>query len=179
MSQQIDFEFNKLHDSVHKTIGLSKLEVEIIDSKSFQRLRNIKQLSLVHYVFPGADYSRFSHSLGACHLAGKLFDAMYKNPTEEQIKLKQKIRLAGLLHDIGHYPFSHTTEDAIKQYINKAPNAMSGLVKKGETATETSFSAQRYLDHENIGSKILDHNKEIRYLRKKWDRSDRNIEFIY
>ncbi|MGD0535039.1 MAG: HD domain-containing protein [Methanoregula sp.] len=167
MPPSTDFEFNKLHDSVHKTIGLSKLEVEIIDTRTFQRLRNIKQLSLVHYVFPGADYSRFSHSLGTCHLAGKLFDAMYKNPTEEQLKLKQKIRLAGLLHDIGHYPFSHTTEDAIKQYINKAPNAKSGLVKKGETTTETTFSAQRYLDHENIGSKILDHNKEIRSILDK------------
>jgi hypothetical protein len=157
MPPEFDFEFNKLHDSVHKTIGLSKLEVKIIDSRSFQRLRNIRQLSLTHYAFPGADYSRFAHSLGTCHLAGKLFDAVYKNPTKRQLKLKQEIRLAGLLHDIGHYPFSHTTEDAVKLYCKNNPSSMSGLVEKGEQPADESFTVPGYLDHENIGSKIL-HN---------------------
>jgi hypothetical protein len=162
MPDPINFEYNKLHDSVHKTIGLSKIEVEIINTKAFQRLRNVKQLSLVHYVFPGADYSRFSHCIGTCHLAGKLFDAINKNPQERDDRSKQKIRLAGLLHDIGHYPFSHSMEDAIKHYINTSPQAKSGLIKKGETPTEMSFSAQGYLDHENIGSKILDNDSQIK-----------------
>jgi HD superfamily phosphohydrolase len=125
------FNFIKVHDSVHKIIGLSEIESEIINTRAFQRLRNVRQLSLVHYVFPGADYSRFSHSIGVCHLAGRMFDAIYtkdtdegKGPRTERIhlsdedyQLKQKIRLAGLLHDIGHYPFSHTMEDAIKLFF--------------------------------------------------------------
>jgi uncharacterized protein len=159
---QDQFGVKKIHDSVHKTISLSKIEVDIINTKTFQRLRNVKQLSLIHYVFPGADYSRFSHSIGSCHLAGKLFDAIYKDPATRDNDLKQKIRLAGLLHDIGHYPFSHTMEDAIKDYISKSPNAMSGLVRKGEAATDAPFLVVNYLEHENIGSKILDKDPEIR-----------------
>lgn len=165
------FEFKKIHDPVHKTIGISKLELKIIDTKAFQRLRNIKQLSLIGYVFPGADYTRFSHSIGVCFLAGKVYDAIYKtqvNKTKKQQKeydeKKQKIRLAGLLHDIGHYPFSHVMEDGIDFYLKKSQQTMWGLVSVDDARDPGTNVMSRPLDHENIGSKILEKDPEIKAL---------------
>ncbi|MBP2030091.1 HD superfamily phosphohydrolase [Methanohalophilus levihalophilus] len=78
------FEKKKIHDPVHGTIYLSDLETQVINSKAFQRLRNIKQLGLAHFVFPGAEYSRFTHSLGVCHLCGELYDARLKLEFDEE-----------------------------------------------------------------------------------------------
>ena len=106
-----------VNDPVHGTIELSDLEVEIINTKVFQRLRNIKQLGLANYVFPSADFTRFSHSIGVCHLTGKIFDTLKRNGADQITDLDiRDYRLAGLLHDIGHYPYSHTMEDAIQEY---------------------------------------------------------------
>ena len=61
-------ELKRVADAVHGTIGLSDLEVQVMNTQVFQRLRNVKQLGLADYVFPGASYSRLSHSLCACHV---------------------------------------------------------------------------------------------------------------
>ncbi|MGH9908220.1 MAG: hypothetical protein ACRD8U_21845 [Pyrinomonadaceae bacterium] len=70
------FNHKRISDPIHGTIGLSELEVKVVDSKVFQRLRNVKQLGLAHYVFPGADYSRFSHSIGVCHITGRILGSL-------------------------------------------------------------------------------------------------------
>ena len=62
----------QISDAIHGVIQLTELEVRVVGSSAFQRLRNVKQLGLAHYVFPGADYSRFSHSVGACHVMGRI-----------------------------------------------------------------------------------------------------------
>lgn len=157
------FNFKKIHDPVHKTIGLSEIEIKIINSKAFQRLRNIKQLGLVSYVFPGADYTRFSHSVGVCHLAGKLYDA-YSEAMEmsDDGEEKQKYRLAGLLHDIGHYPFSHAMESAIKLYVEEYPP--DGISERISDVPETPHdisSPASYLAHESVGREILLNDAEI------------------
>lgn len=109
-----EFLYKTVADPVHKCIGLSELEVKIIDTPIFQRLRNIKSLGLVYYVFPGADYSRFSHSLGAMHIMGRIAERLFK--TQREIQL---YRLAALLHDVGHYPFSHALETPMKKRFEK------------------------------------------------------------
>lgn len=70
------FQTKRITDPVHGSIGISDLEAKVIGSKSFQRLRHVKQLGLAHYVFPGADHSRFAHSLGACHVTLRLLEAI-------------------------------------------------------------------------------------------------------
>ncbi len=106
-----------IFDNVHGFIYPTTLELSIINSPFFQRLRDIKQLGLVEYVFPGASHNRFSHSLGVMHLAGKMAATIIRNQQERgevELDLK-KIRLAALLHDIGHYPWSHTVEYVVRK----------------------------------------------------------------
>ena len=105
---------------IHVSIGLTELEKKILDHPLMQRLRYISQLGLASLVFPSANHSRFSHSLGVMHLAGKIFTAAWQKGCQIDPKLKGKefneqyflmvVRLAGLLHDLGHPPFSHTCE---------------------------------------------------------------------
>ncbi|RLE97661.1 MAG: HD domain-containing protein, partial [Thermoprotei archaeon] len=105
-----------LRDPVHGNIELDDLDLAIIDSEPFQRLRGIKQLGLVHLVFPGATHTRFEHSIGVKHLAEEIFRVVNSKEgifsEEDLIYLKA----AALLHDIAHPPFSHLLEEVVKEY---------------------------------------------------------------
>ncbi len=105
----------EIRDPIHGLIPLIKLESEIIDTRAFQRLRNIRQLALAHLVFPGTQHTRFEHSIGVMHVAWKIAEHLR---SRERVDLSdhdvQNIRLAGLLHDIGHGPFSHISEDLLE-----------------------------------------------------------------
>ncbi|MBI4289193.1 MAG: HD domain-containing protein [Chloroflexi bacterium] len=103
-----------IRDSVHMDVGLSSLEVKIIDTPAFQRLRHIKQLGTANLVFPGATHTRFDHSLGTVAAAQTMIDAVNNNPdnkTKIESPVKDLIRLCALLHDVTHMPFGHTLED--------------------------------------------------------------------
>jgi len=161
-SENSKFEKGKIHDSVHNTIGLSEIEIKIINSKAFQRLRNIKQLGLVSYVFPGADYTRFSHSVGVCHLTSKLYDAYSKVKGTTDDYEKQKYRLAGLLHDIGHYPFSHAMEGAIKLHVDECQSeGFSEMISDVPETPGDILPPVGYLKHESVGREILLNDGEI------------------
>lgn len=109
----------EIRDPIHGSIALSKIEVDICDSLEYQRLRAIKQLGFSEFSFPGATHNRFLHSVGVCHLAGMAFDTIFKNYPFRDFKtknsLRQCVKLAALLHDIGHGPLSHTTESVMPQ----------------------------------------------------------------
>lgn len=106
-----------VRDSVQGDIRLLEEEVRlIIDTPQFQRLRHVRQLGMVYLVYPGAQHSRFEHSLGTVQEAQRIIEAVNANPngqvrlTEGQVRLT---RLCALLHDISHIPFGHSIEDEL------------------------------------------------------------------
>ncbi|MGE0764568.1 MAG: HD domain-containing protein [Bdellovibrionales bacterium] len=107
----------EIRDPIHGTLDLSDAEVALLDSRAYQRLRAIKQLGFSEFSFPGATHNRFLHSIGVEHLAGLAFDSVFRNykfsKAEVRERLRIALRLAALLHDIGHGPLSHTTEEVM------------------------------------------------------------------
>jgi HD superfamily phosphohydrolase len=85
------------------------MQVKIMDTRQFQRLRGLKQLGACSFVFSGAVHSRFEHSVGVCHLAGLLARTLQKNQPYLNISNEDVlcVMIAGLCHDLGHGPFSH------------------------------------------------------------------------
>ena len=100
-------------DPIHDFIRAYDAEIKIIDHPIFQRLRRIRQLSGAHLVYPGAQHTRFEHSLGVMHIAGLAGQALLERKLIQPDDLKN-LRMAGLLHDIGHGPFSHLFEEVLQ-----------------------------------------------------------------
>lgn len=104
-----------IKDPVHGYINVDERLLPLLDSPQVQRLRYIRQLGFSHMVYPGANHTRFEHSLGAMHLAGILAKSLNLGDTEVLLSM-----VSGLLHDIGHGPFSHATEPLIEKYIGRS-----------------------------------------------------------
>lgn len=122
----------EIADPIHKFIRFTELEKKIIDSKVFQRLRRIKQLAGAHLVYPAAQHSRFEHSLGTMHLAGLAGEHLFSMGVIDRESI-QELRVASLLHDIGHGPFSHLFEEALKVTGNKNHETIGAeIIRKTE-----------------------------------------------
>ena len=110
-----------INDCIHGCIKISPLCLKFIDHPKFQKLRRIKQLGNAYRVYPSATHTRFEHSLGVMHLAGKFAKSLRINkmifPLCDGKRMIQLIQLAGLYHDIGHLPYSHLF-DKILEAIN-------------------------------------------------------------
>ncbi len=108
-------------DPVHGFIRLNETERAVVDTAAVQRLRGVKQLAFGHLVYHGAEHTRFGHALGALEIAGRIFDTLAeKQPgprgplgegRDAVARNRQIVRLAALLHDVGHPPFSHASEE--------------------------------------------------------------------
>lgn len=102
-----------IRDPLWSTIRLDPLAERLVDTRAFQRLRNVRQLGWAYLVYPGATHSRFEHAVGAYHLAGVALNRLDEAGALQGIGAHERAetRLAALLHDIGHYPFSHALEE--------------------------------------------------------------------
>ena len=105
-----------VRDPVWQNIRLDAAAAAIVDTPEFQRLRRVKQLGFAHLVYPGAIHTRFLHALGVHHLTSRAIDALEGRGALAALDDDQRagvpiVRLAALLHDIGHYPFSHAMEE--------------------------------------------------------------------
>ncbi|MGA2783290.1 MAG: HD domain-containing protein [Candidatus Bathyarchaeia archaeon] len=112
-------------DPIYGYIRLTETERSVIDTRAVQRLRRIRQLAGAEYVYPAANHTRFEHVLGAMYLAGVVADNL---PVDLSSNEKQKIRLAALLHDVGHAPFSHLFEPMLLKYLHRSHEDMSSWI---------------------------------------------------
>ncbi|XP_059905177.1 deoxynucleoside triphosphate triphosphohydrolase SAMHD1-like [Gadus macrocephalus] len=149
MARLNDPGFNTVfNDPIHGHIELHPLLVKIIDTPQFQRLRNIKQLGGVYYVFPGASHNRFEHSIGVGYLAGKLAKSLQKKQPELNINESDIlcVQIAGLCHDLGHGPFSHLFD---RMFIPEA-RKRQGQDKKKWTHEQASLTMFDHLIEKNV-----------------------------
>ncbi|KAK2962152.1 putative Deoxynucleoside triphosphate triphosphohydrolase SAMHD1 [Blattamonas nauphoetae] len=135
-TQSRPLSYRTIFDPIHGYIDFNPLCFSVIDTPEYQRLRELHQLGLSYYVFPGATHKRFEHSLGVGHLANRLARALQSKQPELEITDKHVdlVTLAGLCHDLGHGPFSHCFEN----FMHRA-------------RPELNF------DHEKMSCQILDH----------------------
>ncbi len=148
------YQWDVIRDPIYNYVDVNKdTEIPIIDTREFQRLRRIRQLQLAYLVYPGADHTRFQHSLGVMHLTGifasHLVSWLHKFYPEVLRDysiplLVQAARIAGLLHDIGHGPFSHAFEETI---LSRIENKELG-------------------NHEVLGLRIIECSKISKILRE-------------
>ncbi|MCB9025888.1 MAG: HD domain-containing protein [Bdellovibrionaceae bacterium] len=148
----------ELRDPIHGSINITDVEKEVIDSLVFQRLRAIKQLGFSELSFPGATHNRMIHSIGVSHLAGRTFNQIFQNfefPNNSTfLRLQQTLRLAALLHDVGHGPLSHTTEEVMPRL--KDLNIAAYNKKRTDLVlTERHYTLDRQANHEDYTIKFI------------------------
>lgn len=128
----------EVRDPVHGFISYDELEEKLLNSRVVQRLRGIKQLAMCYLVYPGALHTRFDHSLGVMYVAGQMAERLGLGEKERRF-----VRIAGLLHDVGHAPFSHVGEQVLCRLAGS------------EAKTELGLSESENQYHEALGAKII------------------------
>lgn len=190
-----------LHDTIHGFIDVSKFAIKIIDSKTgfFQRLRRLKQLGACHFVYPDANHTRFSHSIGTYYLAGQLLntivsetDSLRINPYMSTIKelaeyyelvyknesfpidpyICELVKIAALCHDIGHGPFSHMYDDYFLK-LNEQQNT-SFLTHEERSCLILEKIVEADVDLKNLVTK--DH---LQFMKNLISPEKSNVGFIY
>jgi HD superfamily phosphohydrolase len=137
-------------DPIYGYIQLTEVEKNVIDTLAVQRLRRIRQLAGAEYVYPAANHTRFEHVLGAMYLAGVVGENL---PVDLSSEEKQKIRLAALLHDVGHAPFSHLFEPLLLRFLHRTHEDMSSWIIADSKLTDV-ISTQGYDPKELSGLAI-------------------------
>jgi HD superfamily phosphohydrolase len=133
-----------IKDSVHDHIEVTGVALDLLDVPEVQRLRHIKQLSTVRLVYPSANHTRFEHSLGVYHLARRALSHLDVDGDRAEC-----VRAAALLHDVGHGPYGHQTEDVIQRHAGVHHDEVHDLLDRGAVArvlTEHGIEPSRVAD---------------------------------
>jgi hypothetical protein len=128
--------WGEIKDPVHGYVYITEREKEIIDSYPVQRLHRLRQLAGSEYVYPGANHTRFEHSVGVMYLAGKVTE----NPNVSRLVSKNEaetVKIAGLLHDVGHGPFSHVFEQLLDRELGKTHEDMTQWIIENSELQDT------------------------------------------
>jgi uncharacterized protein len=152
-----NYRYRVITDAVHGDIGLSETETALINTATFQRLRHLNQLGLASLVYPTANHTRFAHSLGALSMMGRIAHTLDIPPAT-----LQKLRIAALLHDVGHYPYSHLMER-----IDSEASRESLLVPRRKSGKNVRVPHDAYPSHEELTRLIITKRKEVKNLLKK------------
>ena len=124
--------WGEIKDPVHGYVYITEAEKQLIDSYPVQRLHRLRQLAGSEFVYSGANHTRFEHSIGVMYLAGKLTENQNLSQllSEEEVQI---VRMAALLHDVGHGPFSHVFEHLLVKFLNKTHEDMTRwIIQKSE-----------------------------------------------
>ena len=179
----------RIYDAVYGYVELDEFEFELVTSPIFQRLHRIKQLGPLHTVFPSAQHSRFSHTIGVFYIVTKMMEHLENRPDEHKYdfrkeeKQKELLKFAALLHDIGHVPLSHVGEEVLKEtteeelrekFMPKTKDKTFDPFEQQEIKWWKLFPEKQYLDgstklHERLSAEIVLYNEEIdKVLSKVW-----------
>lgn len=145
-----------IRDPIHGYIEIDELAIEIIDTMEMQRLRRIRQLGFSYLVYPGANHTRFEHSLGTYHLMTVLLDTLGVSKEEEK-----ELLVASLIHDVGHGPYSHVTEPVIKKFTGKSHEDIEDVIfepvkeKNKEAKSPATTIAEVLEEHRMDKRKIM------------------------
>ena len=149
-------------DPIHDFIRATGPEQKIIDSSIFQRLRRIRQLSGAHLTYPGAQHTRFEHSLGVMHIAGQAAHFLKEKGILNSDEIK-KLRLAGLLHDIGHGPFSHLFEEVLQE---KSKISHEEIGRKIIEKTEIGDILTKFGHNKKLITKLAFGDSKLQYMNE-------------
>ncbi len=141
-----------IQDPVHGNIVIDGVFLDVLDRPEMQRLRSVKQLGMSYLVFPGANHTRFEHCLGVYHLAGRMADAVGFDDKDSDA-----IRMAGLLHDVCHPPFSHTLESIMERATGLDHMELARALITGKIPNHKSIDDDLFDGLRPIGDVIAEH----------------------
>ena len=168
-------EINRIYDAVYGYIELNEVEFALVNSPIFQRLHWIKQLGPLHTIFPSAQHSRFSHSIGVFHIIGKMIKRLqmensgYKGSLSEDDL--EALKIAAILHDIGHVPLSHVGEIVLKDSFEPETGDKHAIAgdkpKKWTDLFDSKYVGDSTKLHELLSVEIVLQSLEIDKILKR------------
>ncbi len=132
-----------IKDAIHGSIEINEIEERLLGTEEMQRLRRVKQLAMAPLVYPGANHTRFEHSIGTMKMAGDMAEAVGISGERRRM-----LRIAALLHDVGHSAFSHESEEVIKRIAGTHEEIGEEKIKRGKLGEIVSenYSLKKLLE---------------------------------